>query len=105
MSVLCPVDEIRTFFFSFYTVLGCELDDRGSRVRFPAGAGNVFRRRVQNGSRAHQPPLQWVPGALSFGVKRQGREANHSPPSTAEVKNAWIYTFTPTIRFHCVVLS
>jgi hypothetical protein len=27
-----------------------------------------------------------VPGALSLGVKRQGREANHSPPSSAEIK-------------------
>jgi hypothetical protein len=33
-----------------------------------------------------QPPIQWVPGALSLGVKRSGREADHSPPSSAEVK-------------------
>jgi hypothetical protein len=26
-----------------------------------------------------QPPIQWVAGALSLGVKRPGREANHSP--------------------------
>jgi hypothetical protein len=26
-----------------------------------------------------QPPIQWVPGALSLGVKRPGREADHSP--------------------------
>jgi len=26
---------------------------------------------------------------LSLGIKRQGREADHSPPSNAEVKNAW----------------
>jgi hypothetical protein len=31
-------------------------------------------------------PIQWVPGALSLGVKRPGREADHSPPSSAEVK-------------------
>jgi hypothetical protein len=30
-----------------------------------------------------QPPIQWVPGALSLGVKRLGREADHSPPSSA----------------------
>jgi len=41
------------------------------------------------------PPIQWVPGALSLGVKRSGREADHSPPSSAEVKNAWSYTSTP----------
>jgi hypothetical protein len=34
-----------------------------------------------------QPPIQCVPGALSPGVKRLGREADHSPPSSAEVKN------------------
>jgi hypothetical protein len=32
-----------------------------------------------------QPPTQWVPGALSPRVKRQGRAADHSPPSSAEV--------------------
>jgi hypothetical protein len=26
-----------------------------------------------------QPPIQWVPGAVSPGVKRQRREAEHSP--------------------------
>jgi hypothetical protein len=33
-----------------------------------------------------QPAIQWVPGALSLGVKRPGREADHLPPSHAEVK-------------------
>jgi hypothetical protein len=32
-----------------------------------------------------KPPIQWVPGALSLGVKRPGREADHSPPSSVEV--------------------
>jgi hypothetical protein len=36
-----------------------------------------------------QPPIQWIPGALSLGVKRPGREADHSPPSSAEGKNVW----------------
>jgi hypothetical protein len=35
-----------------------------------------------------QPLIQWVPGVLSLGVKRPVREAAHSPPSGAEVKNA-----------------
>jgi hypothetical protein len=39
-----------------------------------------------------QPPIQWVPGALPLGVKRPGREVDHSPPSSAEVKNEWSYT-------------
>jgi hypothetical protein len=34
--------------------LGYELDDRGSRVRFPAGDGDFsLHHRVQNGSGAH----------------------------------------------------
>jgi hypothetical protein len=34
-----------------------------------------------------QPQTQWVAGALSPGVKRQGREVDHSPPTSADVKN------------------
>jgi hypothetical protein len=34
-----------------------------------------------------QPPIQWVPGALSPGVKRPGRESDHSPATNAKVKN------------------
>jgi hypothetical protein len=36
-----------------------------------------------------QPPIQWLPGALSLGVKRPGREADYSPPSSVEVKE-WV---------------
>jgi hypothetical protein len=42
-----------------------------------------------------QPPIQWVPEALFVGVKRLERETDHSPPSSAEVKNALSYTSTP----------
>jgi hypothetical protein len=43
-----------------------------------------------------QPPIQWVPGALSLGVKRLGREADHSPPSSFEVKECVeLYLHTP----------
>jgi hypothetical protein len=32
-----------------------------------------------------QPPIQWVPGILSPGVKaRPGRDADHSPPSSVQ---------------------
>jgi hypothetical protein len=33
-----------------------------------------------------KPPNQWVPRTLSLGVKRPWREADHSPPPSAEVK-------------------
>jgi hypothetical protein len=46
-----------------------------------------------------QPHIQRVPGTLPLGVERLGREADHSPPSSAEVKNAWNYTSTPQYIF------
>jgi hypothetical protein len=45
-----------------------------------------------------QPPIQWVSGAFT-GVKRQGREADHSPPNSAKVKKMRIYTSTPPYAF------
>jgi hypothetical protein len=46
-----------------------------------------------------QPPIQWVPGALCLGIKLPAREADHSPPSSFEVKIAWRYTSTPQYVF------
>jgi hypothetical protein len=67
--------------------LGYGLEDRGSRVRFPAGAGNFsLHHRVQNGSGAHPDSYPMGTRALSLEVKRPGREVYHSHPSTAEVK-------------------
>jgi hypothetical protein len=46
-----------------------------------------------------QPLSQCVRGALSAGVKRPGREAHQSSPTSAEVKKTWIYTSTPPYAF------
>jgi hypothetical protein len=46
-----------------------------------------------------QPPNQWVPGALSPEVKRMEGEAHLSPPTSAEVKNTWLYASTPARVF------
>jgi hypothetical protein len=43
---------------------------------------------------ATQLHIQWVSGALSPEVKPSGREADHSAPTSAEVKNTWVYTST-----------
>jgi hypothetical protein len=67
--------------------LGYGLDDRGPRVRFPAGAGNFsLHHRVQNGSGAHPFSYPMDTRGSFPGVKRPGHEADHSLPSTAEVK-------------------
>jgi hypothetical protein len=43
--------------------------------------------------------------SLAFaGVKWLGHEADHSPPSTADIKNAWSYTSTPPC-LHGMVLG
>jgi hypothetical protein len=76
--------------------LGYGLDDRDSRVPVLAAAGNFSLH------------LLWGPSSLLFngyrelfpwGLKRPGREADHSPPSSAEVKNAWSYTSTSPYAF------
>jgi hypothetical protein len=57
-------------------------------VRFFAGARDFsLLHSVQTGSGVH--PASYPNGTVGFspGVKRQGREADHSPPSSAEVKN------------------
>jgi hypothetical protein len=38
-----------------------------------------------------QASIQWVARAVSIEVKQPGREANHSPPSSAEVNNGAIH--------------
>jgi len=40
-----------------------------------------------------------------LGMKWPGFEADHSPPSSAEVKSAWSYTSTSPICLHGTVLS
>jgi hypothetical protein len=39
------------------------------------------------------------------GVKRLGREADHSTPASAKVYKMWIYTFTPpyAIMEYCLI--
>jgi hypothetical protein len=78
--------------------LGYGLDNRGSRVRFPAGAGNFsLHHRVQNGSGDRLVYYPVGTGGSSPGVKR--------PPSSAEVKECVeLYLHSP-IRLHGVVLS
>jgi hypothetical protein len=44
-----------------------------------------------------QPPIQWVPGVLSVGVKRLRLQADHSPPSSTEVKECVeLYLHSPS---------
>jgi len=73
------------------------LDDRGS-IR-DRGRNSSIRHRVWTLSVAHPASYPLRTGGFFPGVKRPGREAGHSPPSSTEVKNAWNYTSTPPFFF------
>jgi hypothetical protein len=71
------------------------MDDRGS---IPGRSRDFsLRQRVQIGSGAHPVSCKMSTGkgAVSSEVKQPGREADHSPSFSAEVKNVWSYTSTP----------
>jgi hypothetical protein len=69
------------------TATGYGLDDR-----------NIALHVVQTGSGVH-PTYPMGTGGSFPGVKRQGRETDHSPSTSAEVKKTWIYTSTPPYIF------
>jgi hypothetical protein len=73
--------------YSVGIALDYGLDDRGSMVRFPAGAVYFsLHHRVRKGCAAHPASYPLGTRGSFLGVKRPGREADHSPPSSAEVK-------------------
>jgi hypothetical protein len=77
-----------------------------SGVRIPAGAGNFsHNHRVQTDSRVHLASYPVDTRGSFPGGKAVGGEADHSPPSSADAKNAWMYTSKPKIRLHRVGLS
>jgi hypothetical protein len=76
----------------------CILNDRGVVVLVPVGS-IIF---------GFRPNRLWGPlififngylGALSQEIKRQEREADHSPPTNAEIRKKWIFTFTSPYAF------
>jgi hypothetical protein len=73
---------------------GFGLDDRRVGVRVPVES------RISSSPRR---PASYPMGTGSFpgggGVKRPGREADHSPPASAEVKKMWTYASTPPYTF------
>jgi hypothetical protein len=115
-SLLCKFVYFLTYFILRSNILlrknrdssvgvatGYGLDDRMNGVRISAGVGNFsLRHRVQTGSGAH--PASYSVGTKGFfpGVKRPGREADHSPPPSHEVRECvelcLHYSNTPSSR-------
>jgi hypothetical protein len=99
-SFLLYYERIRSRDSAVGIATGYGLDNRGVGVRVTVGS-RIF-------SSPCRPDRLWGPpnllsngyrGALSPGVKRAGREADHSPPTSAEFKKMWIYTSTPPYAF------
>jgi hypothetical protein len=71
------------------------------RLQFESREGQEFSllHIVQTGSGVN--PTSYTMGTVgSFpGVKRPGRETDHSSPTSAKVKKVWIYTSTPPYVF------
>jgi hypothetical protein len=78
---------------------GYGLDDRGVGVRVPVGSRIFSSPRRPDRLWGHPASYQMGIRDSSPGIKRPGREANHSPTADAEVKEMWIYTSTPAYAF------
>jgi hypothetical protein len=72
----------------------------GGRGSVPGG-GNILLYTTTSRSALvlAQSPIQWAPE-----MKWSGREGDHSPPSSAEVKNSELYLLSP-VHFHGIVLN
>jgi hypothetical protein len=84
---------------------GYRLEDRGS-VTSRGDNGIISLRHLVQTVSGTRPVSCPVGTAVNYlVVKRPGRETDHSPPSSAEVKIARGYTSTAPIRLHGVVFS
>jgi hypothetical protein len=78
---------------------GYALDDRGVGVRVPVAVKNfLFSPASRPTLGLTQPPVHRVLQTF-LGIKLQGREADHSTTTTAEVKKMWLYTAPPPHAF------
>jgi hypothetical protein len=96
-TLLPPGEEFGKYIIHI-SQLGYGLDDRVFESR--QGLGIFLFITESRQALGPIQPIQWIAGALF-----PGSEAEHSPASSAEVKNAWSYTSTPPILLHGVVLS
>jgi hypothetical protein len=62
-------------------------------VRYPGGKDFSLVHSVQTGSGVHT--ANEYRGPYTPGVKQQGREAEHSPPSSIKVKNGGAIPLLP----------
>jgi hypothetical protein len=90
-SSLCQKTKSRDSAVGIATDYG--LDNRGVGVPSPFEVKNVLPQAGKTGSGAHQASYSMGTGGSFPAVKRQGREADHSPTTSAEVNKTYIYTY------------
>jgi hypothetical protein len=73
-------------------------------IRFQAGATFSYLHSVQTGSGAHRASYPMGTGGDFPGLDRPGRQENHSPPFSAEVKNCGVHHHS-SICLHDIVLN
>jgi hypothetical protein len=92
-------EEVRNYFLNSYRHINI-WRSRGSVVCIATGYGldgGGVGVRVSVG--VHPTSYSMGTGGISPGVKRQGREADHSPPTSGEVKRMWIYASISPFAF------
>jgi hypothetical protein len=84
---------------------GCGLDDRGVGVRVPVGSRIFTCPIIQIGFGVHPTSYTMGTGGSFPEVKGPGREVDHSPPTSAEVKKMLIYISTAPYAFmaYCLI--
>jgi hypothetical protein len=69
------------------------------RSSSPGGGKICLPYFVQTAYGTTKPPVQWVVGALSPGIKRQELEADHMPSTSTEIMKTCTYPSTSTHVF------
>jgi hypothetical protein len=99
--VIQLVKKFSAFYSRFHKSgipLGYGLDNRGFESRQELVILQ-FTTASRPTLRPNHPPIQGAPGTLFLVIKRPEREADHSPPSSAEVKNSLALPPLPKYAF------
>jgi hypothetical protein len=88
-------------------VFGYGLDDRAIKVRSPVeakGFSSSFCVQTGRGANPASCPMD-TGGPFPGGKARPGRDADHSPPCSAEVENEWVLYILFPLRLHRSVVG
>jgi hypothetical protein len=77
--------------------MDCKIE--GSEFESRQGQEFLLLHIIQTNSGVYPNSSPMGTRVLSPGVKRQGREADHSSPTSGEIKKTWMYTSTPSYIF------